>query len=295
MSIFVHPARSSAARTGRKVEAGLGDTRSGLRAPAFRPAWFLAGADRARRSRHSASARASGARRPSPTCICLLISTPDQVADQILQPVPVVKVRHQPGRDLGAIDRRGHNAKIGLHTAMSKRAKWNSFSRWRVGQQRLQIGRVIAVDNLHQMRLAVAPSKAESGTDGRVADSSPSSRCRSRRSAPDRGVRQIVDNEEWEGKFVCHRAAAPGISVNVRVGDPASRYATGAQEKLELPRPFGHWYLKPARLPIPPPGQRRRSHIARGSCFVNPGWAPRAWLLEYLRPRLARAGTPTNI
>ncbi len=27
---------------------------------------------------------------------------------------------------------------------------------------------------------------------------------------------------------------------------------------LEPPRPCGHWYLKPARLPIPPPGQGRR-------------------------------------
>ena len=27
---------------------------------------------------------------------------------------------------------------------------------------------------------------------------------------------------------------------------------------LEPPRPCGHWYLKPARLPIPPPGRSRR-------------------------------------
>ena len=27
------------------------------------------------------------------------------------------------------------------------------------------------------------------------------------------------------------------------------------RRRLELPRPNGHWHLKPARLPIPPPGQ----------------------------------------
>ncbi len=26
------------------------------------------------------------------------------------------------------------------------------------------------------------------------------------------------------------------------------------RRRLELPRPNGHWHLKPARLPIPPPG-----------------------------------------
>ena len=29
------------------------------------------------------------------------------------------------------------------------------------------------------------------------------------------------------------------------------------RRRLELPRPCGHWHLKPARLPIPPPGQIR--------------------------------------
>ena len=28
------------------------------------------------------------------------------------------------------------------------------------------------------------------------------------------------------------------------------------RRRLELPRPCGHWHLKPARLPIPPPGPR---------------------------------------
>ena len=36
---------------------------------------------------------------------------------------------------------------------------------------------------------------------------------------------------------------------------------------LEPPRPYGHWHLKPARLPIPPPGQvneRSDTAVARG-------------------------------
>ena len=31
------------------------------------------------------------------------------------------------------------------------------------------------------------------------------------------------------------------------------------RRRLELPRPNGHWHLKPARLPIPPPGHAMSS------------------------------------
>ena len=34
----------------------------------------------------------------------------------------------------------------------------------------------------------------------------------------------------------------------------AIKMAMVPRRRLELPRPKGHWHLKPARLPIPPPG-----------------------------------------
>src|SRR5262249_46850525 len=41
------------------------------------------------------------------------------------------------------------------------------------------------------------------------------------------------------------------------VGASAGSSGVVPRRRLELPRPFGHRYLKPARLPIPPPGQQR--------------------------------------
>ena len=37
-------------------------------------------------------------------------------------------------------------------------------------------------------------------------------------------------------------------------GHGANKLAMVPRRRLELPRPNGHWHLKPARLPIPPPG-----------------------------------------
>ena len=37
-------------------------------------------------------------------------------------------------------------------------------------------------------------------------------------------------------------------------GRGAIKVAMVPRRRLELPRPNGHWHLKPARLPIPPPG-----------------------------------------
>ena len=37
-------------------------------------------------------------------------------------------------------------------------------------------------------------------------------------------------------------------------GRGAIKMAMVPRRRLELPRPNGHWHLKPARLPIPPPG-----------------------------------------
>ena len=48
----------------------------------------------------------------------------------------------------------------------------------------------------------------------------------------------------------------PQTSVIFRfLGDLKEKCEMVPRRRLELPRPFGHWHLKPARLPIPPPGQ----------------------------------------
>src|ERR1700692_3815247 len=62
----------------------------------------------------------------------------------------------------------------------------------------------------------------------------------------------------------------------------ASRSSTGSAQKnqesknvprkgLEPPQPCGHWYLKPARLPIPPPGQGAEISVQAGA--APPGFA----------------------
>ena len=48
-----------------------------------------------------------------------------------------------------------------------------------------------------------------------------------------------------------------GASILVRRasnGRGAIKMVMVPRRRLELPRPNGHWHLKPARLPIPPPG-----------------------------------------
>jgi hypothetical protein len=35
------------------------------------------------------------------------------------------------------------------------------------------------------------------------------------------------------------------------------------RRRLELPLPYGNWHLKPARLPIPPPGQVSEARVIR--------------------------------
>ena len=54
---------------------------------------------------------------------------------------------------------------------------------------------------------------------------------------------------------------------------PASQLVP--RRRLELPRPFGHRYLKPARLPIPPPGQplaRCPGRRVGARCNLAPCW-----------------------
>ena len=47
------------------------------------------------------------------------------------------------------------------------------------------------------------------------------------------------------------RAAENTLAIIVMM---PQRIVVVPRRRLELPRPNGHWHLKPARLPIPPPG-----------------------------------------
>ena len=49
------------------------------------------------------------------------------------------------------------------------------------------------------------------------------------------------------------------VSELAGIGIMLKRTVVVPRRRLELPRPNGHWHLKPARLPIPPPGHAMRS------------------------------------
>ena len=57
-----------------------------------------------------AAPRSASAAPQSLDCCCLEMSTLEQLAQQVLQPVPVGVGAHQPRGDLGAVDRRGQHA-----------------------------------------------------------------------------------------------------------------------------------------------------------------------------------------
>src|SRR5262245_60557055 len=74
-----------------------------------------------------------------------------------------------------------------------------------------------------------------------------------------------------------------------RAGDGGA--AMVPRRRLELPRPCGHWYLKPARLPIPPPGRRSRCGRVRPERRVGRGggWGCQPALRSLLRdPEIAQ-------
>src|SRR3546814_19454639 len=56
------------------------------------------------------------------------------------------------------------------------------------------------------------------------------------------------------------------------------------RRRLELPRGLPHRYLKPARLPIPPPGQWRSGRSLNDAILVNR-------LLRWFYPRPTQAAT----
>src|SRR5579883_1262857 len=64
------------------------------------------------------------------------------------------------------------------------------------------------------------------------------------------------------------KVTAMQVNAHLRLLDPE----VVPRRRLELPRAFAHRYLKPARLPIPPPGQ------ARPVISAGPGGCQRASL-----------------
>ena len=59
-----------------------------------------------------------------------------------------------------------------------------------------------------------------------------------------------------------YRTIETAFPFKVLAGFDGSKIEMVPGRRLELPRPLGHWHLKPARLPIPPPGPvSSRAHI----------------------------------
>src|SRR5215475_1811962 len=91
--------------------------------------------------------------------------------------------------------------------------------------------------------------------------------------------------------FILQARTAPSSS------DAAAAASSGMvpRRRLELPRPFGHRYLKPARLPIPPPGQQEGA-IVVGCLPKSTGISlvRRSDRGLYLRPQWHSGGAPAR-
>ena len=175
------------------------------------------------------------------------------------------KRAHQPRRDLGAFYRGAPECPGGA--AAPPRRSGRNASAWcsfRVGQQFFQIRAIVAAAaqrgqecNLHQMRVAVAgaesctrQSRSRCGFSPMVSVSTATTGPRSK------SVGQVVAMQGQSDPAGVNCVAIEQITSLRPLR--ASAYAAGMlvpRRRLELPQPYGHRYLKPARLPIPPPGQ----------------------------------------
>ena len=66
------------------------------------------------------------------------------------------------------------------------------------------------------------------------------------------------------GHAIRHQRCVPVLSTGQRLKFPASAISIAwigmvPRKGLEPSRPLSHWHLKPARLPIPPPGPAKQS------------------------------------
>ena len=169
----------------------------------------------------------------------------------------VGKGAHELGGDLGAFDRRhGYSERVLQHTHVET-GEMHQLGHVGVGHQLLQIGTVISPPpqanghDLHQMCHAIAGGElyeaetiamgVETHGLGVNGDDRPKVNIRGQ---------VIAVKVDRPGRVELYSHATSVLPLMV------------PRRRLELPQPCGHRYLKPARLPIPPPGhgnQRRRA------------------------------------
>ena len=127
-------------------EAGLGQLAAGPRAPAAPPASPTARADAARRTRRRPAARRDSSGAPqSEVCCCLDSSTPSSSRHRSFSPCRSVKVRTSLAAILVQFTGRDGDAEAVLQHGHVEAGEMHQLDDVRVGQQRLQVGAVVAV------------------------------------------------------------------------------------------------------------------------------------------------------
>src|ERR1700730_3763 len=177
----------------------------------------------------------------------------------------------QPRGDLGAIHRRRHHAEAMVKRRDIETREVEDLQARRIGDQALEVGSVGRIGgNLHDVGAAVARRK--------LYDAQPiAMRIEPHGFGVDRDcpavavkVRQVTTMQSdghgmpdsgFRGTFSKMATTATKRRTALRITQFIwSRISSiaiihGAQERTRTSTAINHWYLKPARLPIPPPGQ----------------------------------------
>ena len=206
---------------------------------------------------------------------------------QILEAVPLGEGPHQAGRDLGAVDRRHDDTHVVADCREIEPGEVKDLQGARVCQESAQPRcREVAPGELHEMGIAVAAgelNEAQTVAQGLEAhglgvdsDRGPEIKAGGKISLIEKvGHVTAKVEESWP--------ATPANPVRHRIGRRSGhekatrtcpreqgRAALVPRRRLELPRGLPHRYLKPARLPIPPPGHGaspsgRRGNLSSGN------------------------------
>src|SRR5882757_1300125 len=209
------------------------------------------------------------------------------LAHQILQAVAIGVGSGKPRGDLGAVDRLRHHAEAVVERREVEARKVKYLGDRGIGQQRLQVWRVArALCDLNDIGAAVAVRHLHHAEPVAMRMQAHGLGVDRYRVGVARNIGQVAamqaDGHENSlgvpGRFDLKQPIAPGCkrrAAGLLPGpgnEPSQRFSAGAdgavrirdldygqgqmvpRKGLEPSRPLSHWHLKPARLPIPPPG-----------------------------------------